>query len=121
MSRQYKPYKTLRVEVVEAWKQGRDTGEKGCQFYEVGDTFFIEQVALRRDNIQTKSGMLCMAALADHIPLYRALIRGVDPIDLGLTGPEEPDVAYLQCHDPSGKKSLPVTSATVVFKVTRIP
>jgi len=103
MSRQYKPYKALRVEVVEAWKEGKDTEGKGCQFYEVGDIFFIEQVALRRENIQTKSGMLCMAALADHIPLYRALIP------------------YLQCHDPSGKRCLPVTSATIVFKVTRIP
>lgn len=120
MSRQYKPYKALRVEVVEAWKKGKDTKEKGCPFYEVGDIFFIEQVALRKENIQTKSGMLCIAALADHIPLYRALIRGVEPIDLGLTTPEEPDVAYLQCHDPSGKRSLPVNSATIVFKVTRI-
>lgn len=121
MSRQYTPYQALRVEVLEAWKEGRDTEEKGCQFYEVGDIFFIEQVALRRENIQTKSGMLCMAALADHIPLYRALIRGVDPLDLGLTRPEEPNVAYLQCHDPSGKRCLPVISATIVFKVTRIP
>jgi uncharacterized repeat protein (TIGR04076 family) len=121
MSRQYKPYKALRVEVVEAWKEGRDTKGKGCPFYEVGDSFFIEQVALRKENIQTKSGMLCMAALADHIPLYRALIRGVDPLDLKLTGPEELDVAYLQCHDPSGKRSLSVKSATIVFKVTRIP
>jgi uncharacterized repeat protein (TIGR04076 family) len=120
MSKRYKPYKALRVEVVEAWKKGRDTKGKGCQFYEVGDIFFIEQIALRKENIQTKSGMLCLAALADHIPLYRALIRGVKPLDLGLTNPEEPDAAYLQCHDPTGKKSLPVNSATIVFKITGI-
>ncbi len=121
MSRTYKPYKALRVEVVEAWREGRDTKGKGCSIYEVGDVFFIEQVPLRRENIQTKSGMLCMAALADHIPLYRALLRGIKPIELGLTKPEEPDAAYLVCHDPSGKEELPAKSATIVFKVTRIP
>ncbi len=121
MSSLFQPYRALRVEVVEAWKDGRDTKGAGCQFYEVGDVFFIEQIALRKEHIQTKSGMLCMAALADHIPLFRALIRGVKPIDLGLARPDEPDVAYLQCHDPSGKQRLPVRSTTIVFKVTPIP
>ncbi len=121
MNNLYQPYSALRVEVVEAWKDGRDTKGTGCQFYEVGDVFFIEQIALRKEHIQTTSGMLCMAALADHIPLFRALIRGVKPTDLGLARPDEPDVAYLQCHDPSGKRCLPVKSTTIVFEVTPIP
>ncbi len=121
VSRPYTPYKALRVEVVEAWKNGQDTRGQGCPYYEVGDVFFIEHVALRKENIHTRSGALCMAALADHIPLYRALLRGVTPLELGLTRPEDPDAAYLVCHDPSGKRRLPVESATIVFKVTRIP
>lgn len=121
MSSPYRPYSALRVDVIEAWKDGRDTKGVGCQFYEVGDVFFIEQIALRKESIQTKSGMLCMAALADHIPLYRALIRGVKPTDLGLARPDDPDAAYLQCHDPSGRRCLPVKSTTIVFKVTQIP
>lgn len=119
--RQYTPYEVLRVEVVEAWKEGQDTRGKGCPYYEVGDIFFIEQIALRKENIQTRSGMLCMAALADHIPLYRALLRGITATELGIAKSDDPFNGYLRCHDPTGKRPLPVKSATIIFKITPLP
>lgn len=117
----YTPNKVLRVEVMEAWKEGRDTQGKGCPYYEVGDIFFIEQIALRKENIQTRSGMLCMAALADHIPFYRALLRGITPKELGIAKSDDPSSGYLRCHDPTGKRRLPVKSATIIFKITPLP
>ncbi len=120
-SRPYRPYEVLRVDVIEAWKDGQDTRGKGCPYYEVGDTFFIEHVALRKENIQTQSGMLCMAALADHIPFYRALLRGISPRELGIALSDDPSSGYLRCHDPSGKRQLPVKSATIIFKITPLP
>jgi len=120
-SRSYNPFEVLRVDVIEAWKDGQDTRRKGCPYYEVGDTFYIEQVALRKENIQTQSGMLCMAALADHIPFYRALLRGITPTELGIATSDDPSCGYLRCHDPTGKRRLPVKSATIIFKVTPLP
>jgi uncharacterized repeat protein (TIGR04076 family) len=120
-ARCYSPYEVLRVEVTEAWKEGQDTRGKGCSYYEVGDVFFIEQIALRKENIQTRSGMLCMAALADHIPFYRALLRGITPVELGIAKSDDPSSGYLRCHDPTGKRCLPMKSATIIFKITPLP
>jgi uncharacterized repeat protein (TIGR04076 family) len=46
-----------------------------------------------------------------------ALDEGADPVNLGLTKPDDPSHAYIQCVDP-GK---PYTDGgTVVFRIRRI-
>ncbi len=67
-----------------------------CPVYKVGDS-----ISLREGYIldTRNSNEVCMHSLASLMPYYVALSRGVNPGELGLSGPEE-GKAYLQCPDP---------------------
>jgi uncharacterized repeat protein (TIGR04076 family) len=52
-----------------------------------------------------------MHALQSLVPYYVALSRGVNPMDLGLAGPD--GAAYVQCLDPQEVTE----GGTVVFRI----
>jgi uncharacterized repeat protein (TIGR04076 family) len=52
-----------------------------------------------------------MNALQSLAPYYVALSRGVDPVELGLAGPD--GAAYVQCLDPQEVTD----GGTVVFRI----
>ena len=81
-----------------------------CPVYEVGYT-----IALRNGYIlDTKiSNPVCMHSLASLMPYYVALSKGVNPKELGLSGPEE-GKAYLQCLDPCHITG----GGTVIFEIS---
>lgn len=47
-----------------------------------------------------KTDAACVHALSTLLHYVIALEEGVDPIKLGLTGPEEKEWTYMQCVDP---------------------
>lgn len=94
--------KTLRVEVVAV--------EGHCPVYTVGDHFYIE------DGYQLVSDQpLCMHALQSIAPYYVALSRGVQAVDLGLSGSRE-GAAYVQCLDPVSYTG----GGTVTFRICAV-
>jgi uncharacterized repeat protein (TIGR04076 family) len=89
---------TLRSEVVDI--QGH------CPVYKAGDDFHIV------DSYKLVAEMpLCMHALQSLAPYYVALSRGMDPVELGLAGPD--GAAYVQCLDPQEVTE----GGTVVFRI----
>lgn len=88
----------LVVEVVEV--QGR------CPVHRVGDRFFV-----REGYRLVTEGPVCLHALHSLAPYYVPLSRGIDPADLGLSGPD--GAAYVQCLDPRGYTG----GGTVVFRI----
>ena len=52
--------------------------------------------------ILEKTDAVCIHALSTLLHYVVALDRGVDPVDLGLTKPEDREHAYIQCVDPGG-------------------
>ncbi len=89
----------LIVEVVEV--RGR------CPVHRVGDRFLI-----REGHRLVAEGPICLHALQSLTPYYVPLGRGIEPDDLGLSGPD--GAAYVQCLDPMGYTG----GGTVVFRVT---
>ena len=55
---------------------------------------------------------LCIHALPSILHYAVALMRGADPVELGLS--KRKDVAYLQCPDPG---SLHTEGGTVIFRI----
>jgi uncharacterized repeat protein (TIGR04076 family) len=91
---------TLLIEIVEV--------EGHCPVYEVGDIFRIEE------GYQLVSDKpVCMHALQSISPYYVALSRGVQPADLGLSGPRQ-GATYVQCLDPVAYTD----GGTVTFEIT---
>jgi uncharacterized repeat protein (TIGR04076 family) len=89
---------SLRIEVVDI--QGH------CPVYKVGDGFHIV------DGYKLVAEIpLCMHALQSLATYYVALSRGVDPVELGLAGPD--GTAYVQCLDPQEVTD----GGTVVFRI----
>jgi uncharacterized repeat protein (TIGR04076 family) len=81
-----------------------------CPVYEVGHSLFLREGYILDTQ---KSVPVCMHSLASIMPYYVALSKGVDPKELGLSGPEE-SKAYLQCLDP-----CQITGGgTVIFEVS---
>ena len=67
-----------------------------CPVYELGHSILL------RDGYILDTGSsdrVCMHSLVSLMPYYVALSKGIDPKELGLSGPEE-GKAYLQCLDP---------------------
>ncbi|MFB0566207.1 MAG: TIGR04076 family protein [Candidatus Aminicenantaceae bacterium] len=81
-----------------------------CPVYTIGDRIVLDngyKVNLgETDNI-------CLHSLASLLPYYNALVKGVNPVELGLAlkGKE----AYIQCLDPQKYTG----GGTVTFKVSR--
>lgn len=95
----------LKIEVVEVCGY--------CPVYKVGDKIMIDEPEI----VLQKTNALCIHALSSLLHYVLILERGGDPLDLGLTKPEDRKHAYIQCLDP-GK---PYThGGTVIFKVQRI-
>jgi uncharacterized repeat protein (TIGR04076 family) len=67
-----------------------------CPVYEVGHSIFLRDGYILDTE---ESDHVCMHSLASLMPYYMALSKGIDPKELGLSGPEERK-AYLQCLDP---------------------
>jgi uncharacterized repeat protein (TIGR04076 family) len=95
----------LEIEVVEV--RGR------CPVYKVGDKIVVADPRI----VLEKTDALCTHALSSLLHYTVALERGADPVELGLSKPDDREHAYIQCLDPSA----PYThGGTVVFKIRRI-
>lgn len=87
-----------------------------CPIYREGDKMTIVEPGI----ILEETDAICLSFLADLIPYYRGLSRGIDPKEMGLK--TEGDVAYIECHDPGGKyPDFPTDGGTVLFEIKRIP
>ena len=84
-----------------------------CPVHRLGDRILVDD-----PKIDLKStDALCTHALSSLLHYTLVLEKGADPVKLGLTKPEDPDNAYVQCVDP-GK---PYTDGgTVIFKIHKI-
>ena len=84
-----------------------------CPVHRVGDKILIDGPNL----LLEKTDAVCIHALSSLLHYVVALDRGVDPVVLGLTRPEDRQHAYIQCVDP-GK---PYThGGTVIFRCRRV-
>jgi len=94
----------LEIEVCEV--RGR------CPVYKKGDKITIEGPRI----VLERTDALCVHALPTLLHYAVALDHGADPMELGLTKPEDREYAYIQCVDPY----KPYTEGgTVIFKCRR--
>jgi uncharacterized repeat protein (TIGR04076 family) len=85
-----------------------------CPVYKPGDKVVIGDPRILLDRIDA----LCTHALSTLLHYVTLLEHCWCPVELGLTTPDEPEYAYMQCVDP-GK---PYTEGgTVLFRCQRIP
>jgi len=84
-----------------------------CPVYKVGDKIVIDDPRI----LLNRTDALCTHALSTLLHYATVLEHDWCPVKLGLTRPEDPEHAYMQCVDP-GK---PYTEGgTVIFEVRRI-
>jgi uncharacterized repeat protein (TIGR04076 family) len=84
-----------------------------CPVYKVGDRIVVDDPEIDLD----KTDALCVHALSSLLHYVLILERGGDPVELGLTKPEDKKHAYIQCVDPGE----PYTGGgTVIFRIKRI-
>jgi uncharacterized repeat protein (TIGR04076 family) len=84
-----------------------------CPVYRVGDKIVIDDPKILLD----RTDALCTHALSTLLHYTSLLEHDWCPVKLGLTTPEAPDHAYMQCVDP-GK---PYTEGgTVIFRCRQI-
>lgn len=84
-----------------------------CPVYKVGDKIVIEDPEI----VLEKTDALCTHALSSLLHYVLVLEQCADPVELGLSKPEDRKNAYIQCIDP-GK---PYTKGgTVIFRVHKI-
>jgi uncharacterized repeat protein (TIGR04076 family) len=95
----------LEIEVVEV---------RGCcPVHSVGDKIVVDDPEI----VLGKTDALCTHALSSLLHYVVALERGVDPVSLGLSKPDDREHAYVQCVDPSE----PYTQGgTVIFKISKV-
>ena len=80
--------------------------------YNLGDRVVVEGPRI----VLEETNALCTHALSSLLHYVVALDEGADPVNLGLTQPDDPSHAYIQCMDP-GK---PYTDGgTVIFRIRR--
>lgn len=83
-----------------------------CPVYKVGDKIVIDDPRI----VLEKTGALCTHALSSLLHYVLVLERGADPVELGLSKPEDRENAYIQCVDPGE----PYTAGgTVVFRIRK--
>lgn len=84
-----------------------------CPVYKVGDRIVIDDPKIVLD----KTNALCTHALSTLLHYVTILEHDWCPVELGLTTPQNPDHAYMQCVDPGE----PYTQGgTVLFECRRI-
>ena len=84
-----------------------------CPVHKVGDKVAIDSPNILLD----KTDALCTHALSTLLHYVTILEHDWCPLKLGLTTPENPDHAYMQCVDPG----RPYTEGgTVIFECRRI-
>jgi uncharacterized repeat protein (TIGR04076 family) len=84
-----------------------------CPVHKVGDTILIADPRIVLD----KTDALCTHALSSLLHYVVALERGADPVELGLSKPDDHANAYIQCVDPGE----PYTQGgTVIFRIRRL-
>jgi len=84
-----------------------------CPVYKVGDRMVIDDPKIVLD----KTNALCTHALSTLLHYVTILEHDWCPVKLGLTTPQNPDHAYMQCVDPGE----PYTQGgTVLFECRRI-
>ncbi len=84
-----------------------------CPVYRVGDKIVVDDPRI----VLEKTDALCTHALSSLLHYVMVLERGADPVELGLSKPEDREHAYIQCVDPGE----PYTQGgTVVFRIRRI-
>jgi uncharacterized repeat protein (TIGR04076 family) len=82
-----------------------------CPVYQIGNQIVLDEGYIL--NTQ-ESGQICMHSLSSLLPYYMALSKGIDPEQLGLSGPEQ-GCAYVQCLDPCDITG----GGTVIFEIKR--
>lgn len=84
-----------------------------CPVYKLGDKIVVADPKI----VLEKTDALCTHALSSLLHYVLALERGADPVELGLSKPEDRENAYIQCVDPGE----PYTQGgTVIFKIRKI-
>jgi len=84
-----------------------------CPVYKVGDRMVIDDPKIVLD----KTNALCTHALSTLLHYVTILEHDWCPVKLGLTTPQNPDHAYMQCVDPGE----PYTQGgTVLFECRKI-
>jgi len=84
-----------------------------CPVYKRGDRIVIDDPKILLD----KTDALCTHALSTLLHYVTILEHDWCPVKLGLTTPEDPNHAYMQCVDPG----QPYTEGgTVIFECRRI-
>jgi len=84
-----------------------------CPVYKVGDKIMIDDPKI----VLEKTDALCTHALSSLLHYVLVLERGADPIELGLSKPEDKKHAYIQCVDPGKPYTM---GGTVIFKIRKI-
>ena len=84
-----------------------------CPVYRLGDKIVIAEPEISLD----KTDALCTHALSTLLHYVTILEHDWCPVKLGLTTPQNPDCAYMQCVDPG----IPYTDGgTVIFECRKI-
>ena len=95
----------LEIEVVEL--RGR------CPVYKVGDKITVKDPEI----VLEKTDALCTHALSSLLHYVVALEKGADPVELGLSKPEDRENAYIQCVDPGEPYTR---GGTVFFRIRKV-
>jgi uncharacterized repeat protein (TIGR04076 family) len=84
-----------------------------CPVYNVGDKIVVDDPEI----VLERTDALCTHALSSLLHYTLVLDRGANPVELGLSKPEDKDHAYIQCVDPGE----PYThGGTVIFKIQKV-
>ena len=84
-----------------------------CPVHKVGDKIVIDDPEI----VLGKTDALCVHALSSLLHYVLVLEKGADPVELGLSKPENREHAYIQCVDPGEPYTR---GGTVIFKCRRI-
>jgi len=84
-----------------------------CPVHKVGDKIVADDPEI----ILGKTDTLCVHALSSMSHYVLALERGADPIELGLSKPEDREHSYIQCVDPGEPYTR---GGTVIFKYVHV-
>ena len=84
-----------------------------CPVHKVGDRIIVNNPRIVLDSTDA----LCTHALPSLLHYVLILEAGADPVELGLSKPDDRENAYIQCVDAGA----PYTDGgTVIFKIRRI-
>lgn len=84
-----------------------------CPVYKVGDKMVVNDPEI----VLEKTDALCTHALSTLLHYVLVLEQGADPVELGLSKPEDREHAYVQCVDPGEPYTR---GGTAIFKIRRV-